>query len=307
MNTRIRVSGIADVAGIAAKCYPYIKTSTWYNKYKLRRLVKVPITQYSLTGSFPPIKHPYLEENIKKAATFNTAGVHVLWMPSGAGKTCALKKTAMELIEDKALYGGVYINYLHNWINKDQNLFEAFKLALNIQKEEKSRKISSLLPSEERVLIIIDQLDNVLNSSFTKEELKTFIVSLAEDSYNNSKKFVVILAISDLNLANSILKWNDKEKILPILPHDFDVMKLKWNEDQLSELYNQLIDFHCITHTSSQKNKIMNLSIKSGTPRYILKCILNSLFSADDVQILDMQAEIDEKNWITARKIYYKE
>jgi hypothetical protein len=135
-------------------------------------------------------------------------GLLVISAPAGTGKSTYLMKALQNMTPKrrmKIFTGGSYL--------------QDFKKILSAFGIPGYAKLSRYLP--EKSIVIIDQVD--FTGAAFNETIQGNITELATDSHN-SKKYLVILCVSDANFAKKVLLCNGGEKINLAVPPEI----LKW-------------------------------------------------------------------------------
>lgn len=155
-------------------------------------------------------------ENEKMVSSFidilesNVFGVIVVGAPNGAGKSTSLNMAVRKFKEKK----------------QNSNIFYTTALTPGLFRESlgipKDHLIRDYIPRNS--FIFIDQID--LNE--LTDINKNFLVDLATSSVN-SKKFIVIICVSNSEIFSNILKLNGSQKIIAAFPPSM----FKWDEDRL--------------------------------------------------------------------------
>jgi hypothetical protein len=193
------------------------------------------------------IRNRVLEADIRTIV--NKDGVFVLWGLTGSGKTTTLLQVASDLQKN-----GTMIIYTKPAPGAD---FQWFTDAIFLPTTR------ALVKLRRRVFIIIDQFDDVI----ADEDTRAFVVSLAVQSFA-SKKFCVLITVSNSSMAQTLLSWHGGKKIKLLS----DPRKYKWSEEQMRALVNESAGkIHEV-----EKEQIIQLGIRSGNVREILAYIRNS-------------------------------
>lgn len=112
-----------------------------------------------------------------------------------------------------------------------------------------------------QVAIIIDDFDEYYHRD--PDVAKKVAVNLAHSSFSNSSKFHCVISVSDVSIANRILRWNGGHKFLPLLNKE-----LIWNEEVLL----QLLDLH--SRNTPTNRQLIHKSI--GNPSKLLSLLKSS-------------------------------
>lgn len=201
--------------------------------------------------------------NILKQSNY---GLMVISAPPGTGKSTYLFK-ALQLMTPKRrmkiFIGGAYL--------------QDFKYILStFGIPEHSRKLSQYLPPGS--VIIIDQVD----LTEFNEAIRVNVIDLATDSHN-SKKYLVILCLSNANFTRRVLDCNGGEKInLAVSPAD-----LRWTR-------NDAIEF--IGMKNIPENKI-DSCLELFAPCYNPQIMRDYFNRKDDEKIIKQRTELKEECW----------
>lgn len=136
-------------------------------------------------------------------------GVYVIYHPNRAVARSIYLDALKNLRIEKKITGSL-IAYAN--VTKDADLMSIDLLGWLksnfISPAEKSTKISNLLGQNDRIALVIDNIDIFRNHP----RIESFIVGMAEESVL-TKKFTVLLNISTPKFYNRILTWNGGCKI----------------------------------------------------------------------------------------------
>ncbi len=129
----------------------------------------------------------------------------VLWGPPSSCKTTALREFEIEAEKTKK------VNYLDCQNCQDQSFRAWFYHSIGFNPDNAFNKFGSFLvkgPNESHPIIIIDHLED----SISLWDTKNVIVGLAR-SGRESNDFRLLVCLSDLDAAKTVLSWNGGQKI----------------------------------------------------------------------------------------------
>ena len=111
----------------------------------------------------------------------------------------------------------------------------------------------------ERTIIIILQADLIVAN---KEDLRDYILSIADDSYH-SGKYLILMCMSRPELYREVLTYKGGQKISAVCRPS----ELKWNKKKLEEL----IDLSFPEWSDKGKNELLKLTIPAMSPGVIVR------------------------------------
>eukprot|EP00048_Salpingoeca_helianthica_P016760 m.234089 g.234089 ORF g.234089 m.234089 type:complete len:301 (+) comp19419_c0_seq1:351-1253(+) len=287
-TTTVLRSELTDGAKLLIRLF---RRSSWLVKRNLQHQLHVPVPLYPLiTGFTVPL--PSLFNAVNRAANFPTCGVHVLWLPADAGKSCVLRAVGRQAQQSDVFSGALYYDNLHH-IRTPMPATIHDRLLLAMGLYEHGHDFNVFLPAQKRALLIIDQVDNLVMGLHSKKELEAFVVSLAEKSLHD-KKYVALLGVRDVRLAHDVLNWNGRQKIRAILPSSRDVAHFKWSKEHMTMLYEHLVKCGQLSHKVHQRNAILDLCAASGKPGFMLRNIYDDHFGLHPESQEDVKAHAKE-------------
>lgn len=167
---------------------------------------------------YTPVEPPRFVPNeklcnaLRKAILDHTGGVRVLYAPPKTGKTSAIRHTILEFQQSKQR-GAVIID---DWVpgyNEEKGFLLMLKQRLGASQANQWTSINDIFkPLQKKTILVLDQFDQVYNNT---PKLESLIVGLAEQSVL-SKKFVVILSVREQIIYETILSWNEGQKITSV-------------------------------------------------------------------------------------------
>lgn len=277
------------------------------NRYLLERTLRRPVHPFPLVPK-DEVAHPALLTVVQSAMKYDIGGVSVLWLPPGAGKSTILRRAAYELQKQSQISGAAYIDDLHNTAplfahGQTTSPFYALKAALGIPPNDKSASIGKFLSPQSRVVIILDQFDNLFKTAATpqaKETLATFVISLAEQSVAH-KNYRVVIGLRNPELARHMLGWNGGHKIYSIPTNRTRILEdFKWNKDQASTLFSHVAKYHSISFAAADKERMVDLTAKAGRPGFLLNFIHCPQFGGKEAE---RTADRQEKEWVEGQEL----
>jgi hypothetical protein len=209
MNSVIRGVGVTSLSAMAFFVgYEFYHSRTG-TKIRLKYFRTEPVPVVNL------INYPYVENGaalkvIKRGFDSKEGGIKVLYAPIGSGKTTYLANLAKEYQKR-----GKHIEFVSCAATKN-HLYEC----LDIPKL--SYNLSEVIP--DGTIIILDQME----SPVFGDELKSMLREIALDS-RKIKNYVVIVCVSNKEVAEKILSLNGSDKIAAL---------------------GEASDVHCIGHMS---------------------------------------------------------
>jgi hypothetical protein len=212
---------------------------------------------------------PILIDKIVSEIISNTHGVFVFAAPQGIGKSTYLKMAAIKL---QLNHPNIKLKLIKNGgsVLQNQNLNILLKVP-------SGRALSDYLPNNS--VIILDQID--FKSSLS-ENLRNYLSDLATDSHN-SKKFKVVLCVSDPIVTKEILSCNEYEKIYLLCR----CRSLSWTKT----LIDQLIRIKLAKLPIEQMDKLKRLVDDSNnSPGLVVKAF--SIIGSSSGKV-----EIDADEW----------
>lgn len=91
---------------------------------------------------------------------------------------------------------------------------------------------------------------------------------IATDS-SASRKYVVILAITNPQFAQTVLDWNGGEKIMSV--GGFRAARHRWNETQIDKLVASMPDSH--VWSPDLREKVIELGVLGGSPGFVQRLV----------------------------------
>lgn len=224
----------------------------YFSTFISQSILDLP-TQYR---KFIPHEHTQMaiSSNLDKKIGANVSGgVRILWGPPGCGKSTYTITECNRLKEDGTLAGLVLLRECMNnesetstWLNKCIG-HDVLSLGSPLS------KLFSHQPKKHTVFLF-DQFDIIYRKCQDKQALKVAIKHLAEDGEKHDS-FIVVLCISDPEIAAEMLRLNGGKKIR-LIDHSPDEMK--WSEEEVLEFV-------------SEKNLTKDQTsacVKVGTPQF---------------------------------------
>jgi hypothetical protein len=172
--------------------------------------------------SFPIIPHPGITDRVIRAVEmgFRYGGVYVFGAPTSAGKTTYVNEAVMTI---RTRYPKMIVRVFGNGkvLLADQGIHRR----LGVPEDKLLSKFIM-----KGAVLIIDQAD--MSMANFEQSMCDYIVELATDS-SNSKRYSVIVCVSDPHVYRTIIRLNGMEKVAPIVR---DVNTVKWSKDQMKAL-----------------------------------------------------------------------
>jgi hypothetical protein len=230
--------------------------------------IRNPISQIELKQGLGLISHPS-QLILQRAIDHPQCGVFVFWGVHGSGKSLHGRQAAFDLLrKDRHVLFLNAANYKHQrhphpllWLND----------ALDLDPDS---DYSPFLPpavpgiySPPPTCIFIDQFDHM----FSHPDAESFVVGLAEES-RLTKRFSVIVSVTNPANARTILKWNGGEKIKLVGDPDVGC----WNKNHVSALVQQL------PLRDDEREKLVELGSIAKTPGFVLETAFAGVPINDD-------------------------
>ena len=146
---------------------------------------------------------------IAECFELDLGGVMVLWGPPSSCKTTVLREFECEAGKTRK------VTYLDCQNCKDQSFRAWFYHCIGFNPDHPFNKFGSFLtrgPEDSNPIIIIDHLED----SISLWDTKNVIVGLAR-SGRESNNFRLLVCLSDLDAAKTVLSWNSGQKIRLVL------------------------------------------------------------------------------------------
>eukprot|EP00047_Mylnosiga_fluctuans_P008742 m.259979 g.259979 ORF g.259979 m.259979 type:complete len:289 (-) comp23117_c0_seq1:59-925(-) len=209
----------------------------------------------SVVACSPPesfVPHAHLNKIIQDAVgRRRTCGVHVLFAPSGSGKTTASRYVLRNLITNSnisgvlELDGGTYQadfkGQLLPWISSLKGLAIPARYTLD----------QILDPG---TVVFIDQFDNLFTTELHHNRIQTMITSAAELSAR-TKTFSVLIIVKSMDRFRQIISWNDNTKIRGVFADDDYVFT--WQPEELTAVLDRHLQW--VTFTPENKQLLDDL------------------------------------------------
>lgn len=229
----------------------YVK-QVYFSTFISQSMLDIP-TQYT---KFIPHEHTQraISSNLDKNIGDNVSGgVRILWGPPGCGKSTYTSTECNRLKKDGIVAGVVLLRECMNnesetstWLNKCIG-HDVLSMGSPLS------KLFSHQPKKHTVFLF-NQFDRIYRKCQNKQALKVAITHLAEDGEKHNS-FIVVLCISDPEIAAEMLRLNGGQKIRLI---DQSPDEMKWSEKE-------------VRHFVSEKNLTddqISACVKVGTPQF---------------------------------------
>lgn len=208
---------------------------------------------------------------IKSGFDSKDGGMKVLYAPPGSGKTTYLAKIAKEYQNN-----GRHVEFI-SCVASKKHLYEC----LDIPKL--SYNVSEVIPFG--TVIIFDQME----SPVFGDELKSMLREVALDS-RKIKNYVVIVSLSNKDVADEILTLNGNDKISQLgNPHDFH-----WSCEFASAYIEQ--SRHYKSWNMMHKQQLVDLAAEAGVPAF--------LFNLENLKDRNPESILENKTILAAAKSY---
>jgi hypothetical protein len=229
----------------------YIKQA-YFSTFISQSMLNLP-TEYT---KFIPHEHTQraIYSHLDKKIGDNVSGgVRILWGPPGCGKSTYTITECNRLKEDGTLAGVVLLRECMNnecetstWLNK----------CIGHDVLSLGSPLSTLFSHQPKkhTVFLFDQFDNIYRKCQDKQALKVAIKHLAEDGEKHDS-FIVVLCISDPEIAAEMLRLNGGKKIRLI---DHSPNEMKWSEEEV-------LDYVSEKHFTKDQT---SACVKVGTPQF---------------------------------------
>ena len=276
MRLSLVFAAAAASASFLRSSADFFRSFTVVSKFLLVRRMKKGVEPFAMCVDYVPCKE--FEDGVRRAMTDEECGVHVLWGPMGLGKSCTVRKIAKELQEKKELDGVLFATG-DSTVMSYSTPFHWLKACWRISKDEPSRFLHSLFGSKEKILVVLDQFDHVMQHT----QRKSFLVSLAENS-KMRKNFKVFVCVANAASYREILTWNNGSKIRPVFSEK-QLKQLKWDRARLSSLYRS-------EGATLEKEAFLSLCEYVGAPGFLQETRLNQ-----DLDAISREAKSLSTSW----------
>jgi hypothetical protein len=226
-------------------------------RYSVKRAIRTPALPIEFKRDAGLISHP-LQQILQRVIDHPQCGAFVLWAVHGSGKTTILRQAAGNLIRSDR--NALFLDAAE--FKHQRHVHPLLWLHAALGNLEPDLSYASFLPppthgiySPPPTCIIIDQFDHMIHH----EHAESFVVGLAEKS-RLTKRFSVIVSVTNPENARTVLRWNGGEKVKLVGgPHVGC-----WEADRIRALIQQL---HL---PDDQRDKLLELGTIAKTPAYVL-------------------------------------
>lgn len=245
----------------------------WTETDELRLQAKyLPLVNDTMPDHVSWVPHTLLEQDISDAVS--SRGLQVLWLPGGAGKSAAVRHVLRKLQNEKRIGGVLDVTPSPRVAAEVEPCLE--EDLFGVKFGSKNKNLASFLPEtfqqNNKLVVFIDQFDSLKKTP----GLETFITGLVADSAF-SHKFVVIAAISDPQLAQSVLGWNGGGQIGSVGGYS-STARHRWNASQIEALVtSSLQELRVVGNEqlfvpvlpSDIRSKLVELGVLGGSPGFL--------------------------------------
>mmetsp|Transcript_11250 Transcript_11250/g.18424 ORF Transcript_11250/g.18424 Transcript_11250/m.18424 type:complete len:288 (-) Transcript_11250:252-1115(-) len=254
-----RAVGISALTGMVSFAgYEFSKSRTG-TKLRLKYLRTEPVPVVNL-DNIPYVENHTAMKVIKSGFDSKDGGMKVLYAPPGSGKTTHLANLAKDYQQR-----GKHVEFISCAATK-KHLYEC----LDIPKV--SYNLSEVIP--DGTVIIFDQME----SPVFGDELKSMLREVALDS-RKIKNYVVIVSVSNKDVAEKILSLNGNDKITAL----GEASDFHWPREFVSDYVEQ--SRHYKNWRDTDKQRLVELAAKAGAPAFLFN--LESLTDPNPESILD--------------------
>lgn len=241
---------------------PSLRRSRMADAYFVRCLLRDSVDVPGLKTDFIPKADAI--NALVNSFTDDHCGVHVLWAPSGAGKSTFIGKVLTDLREQGKIAGcGIFqgcslTEHPSKWLSDC--------LEISNPTPDLVARMSSILtdmkkPDDGPYIITIDRFDELMNET-NLNHLQSLVVSLAAESVR-TKSYAVLVAVSEVRNATTVLSWNQGKKI-QVVGHP---VSFRWNRSEVEELAIRLAK----NNTDMMSDKDIDLCCLAGTPEFVFR------------------------------------
>lgn len=194
----------------------------WCTAETFQDVMKAPLKRFNLR-EHPLVPNPQFESAIDKCMVDPVAGVFVLWSPPQGGKTNYLEECADRRSKLAGKFVVMVSDYVHLEVPND---------ILTARHIASPSGIQGALKDGQHVVFMLDAFDKAM-SHFDREALKAWVVTMAQQS-QHCGKFTVILSVAEATNAETVLGWNNNEKIQLCgeTTATADILGFKWDSAQ---------------------------------------------------------------------------
>ena len=256
--------------------FPGVNVLEWACVY---RKFRKPIAPYPLfTGV---IDHPETTKAITRALTYGHCGVHVYWSPFSAGKSTYLRHITPKLVGEGKLAGAILTEGglsdvdVSEWMYQELGMWHmnnnlAVHLADLLQKHPCTTTMENKDPGagghiRKPYAIIIDGFDETMRTA-DQRVLQNLIVTLAGTGHR-TKLFTVVLAVTQIDNARTVLSWNGRQKIDLIGPRP---ERFKWQRPEIVALAKELAETNANGRSTIISDELIDICSLGGTPGVVI-------------------------------------
>lgn len=187
-------------------------------------VLKKPLKRYRLLH--PLVPDTEFEKAIDDCMDISAAGVFVLWAPQQSGKTKYLEKCAERRMKTDGQHVVVVSTYNNVDPERPDDILSNLHIAGGVQ------KIGESINEDQHVVFVLDAFDEAM-THFRRDALHSWVVALAQQSLH-SRNFTVVLAVANVVHAETILGWNNNEKIQLCgeTNNASEILDFRWNASQ---------------------------------------------------------------------------
>jgi hypothetical protein len=227
---------------------------------------------------------------------FPDCGVFVFWGPYQSGKTEALyalqkrlqnKGRRVEAYNAASFGPGMHI---YSWFLEQLTCIpgctaESIHLNTVLPKALPGNKMGFSFPA---TTFIIDHFDRVFDYELLGH-VEGFVVNYAQQS-NGGKRFNILLSVSSVANAETILSWNGRRKILLAMRPE----SARWSAPYFKNLLDVLLSSKHTEWTPEKMELLMYRCVKAGSPNIVRALIFSGPENLDDHMHL---ADVADSEW----------
>lgn len=256
-------------------------------KSSIQKELSKPVELFQLHPTNSYVAHEKFLGDIRENIFDELKGVKVVWAPPGYGKSTYLKRVCADLQRDELIYGAKIMSHFRK--HKDMPLIETLAIGIGFPPDIAPRfhTLSEIMhdKTDLPIVIVFDQFDHLMAQEL--DHAKSFVVSLAEDSLQ-SKKYTVLLNVTEPKFAREILNWNGGQKISLFQDNVERLEEYKWGVEHHNQLWRLSAENYKMQVRPEIKEKFIEMCARAGTPGFFLKY-------RKQLEILDSGSNVSEK------------
>lgn len=252
----IGISALTGLVSFGGYEFYQSKTGT---KLRLKYFRTKPVPVVTL-NNIPYVENSSAMKLIKNGFESKDGGIKVLYAPTGSGKTTCLAKLAKAYQNQ-----GKNVEFISCAATK-LHLYECLSIP------KMSYNLSEVIPDGS--VIILDQMECPVYG----DELKSMLREVAFDS-RKIKNYVVIVSVSDKDIAEKILSLNGNDKFTAL----GDSEDFRWSEVHVTAYVDQSLQYK--SWSEADKHRLVELAVEAGSPAFLFN--LESIENPNPARIFD--------------------